>query len=526
MNRITSLLSDYARWVWSAIAIGGIVIAVLVWWVDLHANQQQRLTQLQTEAARSAIEVMSSTLNGNLMGSITLLGLIDMDIKQEAQTGLLSIDASIDGTLAAVGASFNAEGVFVVSSDGIVKTSWDRAGKPSTGLDVKFRPYYQMAMQGKTNVYAAVSMARGDRSLYFTAPVSAERAKSTSGVGAVVARTSLERVDKILQDRFDVALLLSPQGVVFAGNRAAWIGRLEGAATPDRLRAIRELRQFGPLFEKNDPEALPVAAREGVQDLEGTRYAVAVADVDWNDPSGLWKLVVMEDMAQSAPLETSATRAAGAAVVFWLLSWMVMHLFKGRHAQNLASEALQRLAQQQEAEIRFRTALGAALVRLQQCQSAAALGESFLRDAHTLFGALQGVVYVRDASDADRFSLQASFACNPAPPAQLRAGQGLLGQCALERSTRVLAADDGGLHTIGSGLGQSAPRTLVMAPVLHNGDALGLVEIALLSEPDTFARASFDEFVQLLGLNLQILVRAHEAMAQVPDQALAEESHE
>ena len=90
----------------------------------------------------------------------------------------------------------------------------------------------------------------------------------------------------------------------------------------------------------------------------------------------------------------------------------------------------------------------------------------------------------------------------------------------------MLAADESGLHTIGSGLGQSAPRTLVMAPVVHNGNVLGLVEVALLIEPASFARASFDEFVQLLGLNLQILVRTHEAMAQVPGQAVAEEGRE
>lgn len=508
MNRIATLLSDYARWVWTVFVVAGFAVAAAVWTTDSNFRQQQRLSLLQTEAMRSAIEVMSSTLNGNLMGSITLLGLIDMDIKQDAQNGLLSIDAAIDGTLAAVGASFDAEGVFVVASDGIVKTSWDRAGKPSTGLDVKFRPYYQMALQGKSNVYAAVSMARGDRALYFTAPVYPERARSTIGVGAVVARTTLDRVDKLLQNRFDVALLLSPQGVVFASNRPDWIGRLEGNATAQRLKAIRDLRQFGPLFDKNAPEHLPVAVHDGVQSIDGQRYAVASADVDWHDPSGQWTLVVMEDLGKTAPLGMSAVRALGSALALWLLSWMVMYLFKGRHAQNLASAQLQHLAAQQEKELQFRTRLGAAMVRLQQCETVPALGEAFLSDAHALFGALQGVVYARKDGDRSAFALQAAFACSSVPPQVIRTGHGLLGQCAVEQTPRVMEVDEAGFWTIRSGLGATAPSALVMAPVIRNGDVLGLVELAVLVPPREFDRDSFSEFIHLLGLNLQILMRA------------------
>ncbi|TXH87876.1 MAG: GAF domain-containing protein [Rhodoferax sp.] len=508
MNRLATLLSVHARWAWTVVFFAGLAVAVAVGMADADWRARQRLSLLQTEAMRSAIEVMSSTLNGNLMGSITLLGLIDNDIKQDAQNGLLSVDAAIDGTLGAVGAAFDAEGVFVVASDGIVKSSWDRAGKPSTGLDVKFRPYFQMALRGQSNVYAAVSMARGDRALYFTAPIYGERAKSTSGVGALVARTTLERVDKLLQNRFDTALLLSPQGVVFASNRAEWIGRLEGVATPQRLKSIRDLKQFGAMFEKTDPERLPVAARDGLQDMDGTRYAVATADVEWHDPSGQWKLVVLEDLSVSAPLDSSATRGGLAAVAFWLLGWMVMHLYKGRHAQLQASAQLQLLAGEQERLLKFRTQLGAAMVRLQQSPDIAGLCRTFLTDAHALFGALQGVVYTRAKEGSAGFVLQGSFACDGALPSSLQEGEGVLGQCAIERTTRVLDASGEHCWTIRSGLGSTQPAALVVAPVIRNEHVLGLVEIALLDAPSDFARDSFEELVQLLALNLQILLRA------------------
>ena len=520
MNRLASLLSVHARWAWIAITLVGLMVAALVWTADARLRAQQRLSILQYEAQRSASEVVATTLNGNLMGSVTLLGITDSDIKQDAQNGLLSVNSAIDSTLRAVGAAFDAEGVLVVAGDGMVKTAWDRVGKSSTGMDVKFRPYYQMAMQGKTNVYAAVSLARGERALYFAAPIYAERAKSNTGVGALVARTSLERVDKLLQGRFDVALLLSPQGVVFASSRADWIGLLEGVATPQRLKSVRDLKQFGALFDRADPERLPVAARDDLQKIEGARYAVATAEVDWRDPAGPWKLVVLEDLAKTVPMQGTALRTLGAVALFWLLAWMAMHLLKGHQAQILASEQLKGLAGYQERQLKFRTQLGGSMVRLQQSNSIAEMCSTFLTDAHMLFGALQGVVYVRANEDSAEFLLQASFASDGAVPTTLQEGEGLLGQCAIEREIRVMDAAGEGYWTIRSGLGSAKPGTLVMAPVIRNEHVLGLVEIALLDTPQAFPRDSFEELIHLLALNLQILLRADQTR-QLLEQAQA-----
>ena len=107
MNRLASLLSVHARWAWIAITLVGLLVAALVWTADARLRAQQRLSILQYEAKRSANEVVATTLNGNLMGSVTLLGIIDSDIKQDAQNGLLSVNAAIDTTLRAIGAAFD-----------------------------------------------------------------------------------------------------------------------------------------------------------------------------------------------------------------------------------------------------------------------------------------------------------------------------------------------------------------------------------------------------------------------------------
>ena len=507
--------------VWSILLCFSGGAAVLAGWAYLRWQQKQRLVMLQTEAERSSVEIRSSTLNSNLMGSITLLGLIDDDIKQDASNGLLSQDAHILGTLQTVGNAFDAEGVFVVGEDGIVKTSWDRANKPSTGLNVSFRPYYKMAIKGKSSIYAAVSMARGDRSLYFTVPVFSERAMASVGAGAVVARTNLARVDALLKDRFDVALLLSPQGVVFAGNQQRLIGMIDTAPDPQCLEAIRALKQFGAMFDKSTPEALPFDSRNGQTQWGLKQYAVASSPVNWNDPSGDWKLILMEDLDRSIPLESLLWKAAGAAFAALLLGLMVLGILRSHVRQLLASQQLQEFARVQEASALSKTRLAAATVRLQRAGDLPTLMKVFLDEAHSIFGALQGVVYLVDLGQSEVLRLAGSYACGEPPAQTLALGEGLLGQCAHERRLRIISTSPDGFAMIRSGLGETRPACVLLTPILLGEALLGVVEIAMLHTPSPTEQTALEELVGLLSMNIEIIHRSAPACSANPTESQA-----
>lgn len=264
MNRIASLSPVASNLVWTTLVVIGLAWTAWVWHWDSTGRADDRQSRLQVVAEKLAAEITATTLNGDLMGSLVLLGIMDHDIKQDVADGLLSIDAAIDATLGIVGGTFDARSVFVVSGDGIIKTSWVATGKSNSGTNVRFRPYVQMALEGKPSVYAAVSIANNERTLYYSAPVFAYASRTANGVGAVVAASRIDWLDQRLRSQTGGAALLSPQGVVFAASDPKWLGGLEGVATLDRLKAIRELKQFGKWFDSAEPKALPFRDRKSV----------------------------------------------------------------------------------------------------------------------------------------------------------------------------------------------------------------------------------------------------------------------
>jgi two-component system C4-dicarboxylate transport sensor histidine kinase DctB len=503
MNRLAAFVTAH-RLAATVAALAVILgIAAAIGWTVQQRQEREQLSLLQVEAARRGVEIMSQTLNGNVMGSMALFGLIDEDAKREARG-----DGGVNrGRLAAAfetaGRAFGADGVFLVDESGTVQTSWDSSGKSSTGTDVRFRPYYQIALKGRENVYAAVSIARGDRSLYFTAPVY-ESYGGSRAIGGIVARTSLEQVDALLHGKQDLALLLSPQGVVFAGNNNEWIGYLSGAPAPERIKAIRELKQFGNMFESREPRMLPFAIGGGISHFSGRRYAVAETPIRWNDPAGEWRLVLMQDLAHAAPLARSGRIALLAAAILSIMSYLVFKVLRKHQAQLTANERLEafRKAQQEAAERKSR--LAGASLRLHQTDDMVSLARAFLAATHDMFGVLQGTVYASAAADADVMRLLASYGCDGSEPKTLRAGEGLLGQCVVERQTRVMTQPGAGYWKIRSGLGSADPDTVLMLPVLLNQKAIGAVELALLHRPGEQDIEQLEELTALFAVNLEI----------------------
>lgn len=314
-------------------------------------------------------------------------------------------------------------------------------------------------------------------------------------IGGVVARGGLARLDHLLEGHHGIALLLSPQGVVFASNRQDWMSRLAGKPTPERLADIRSLKQFGTLFDGKDPEPLPLVIEPGLHDLEGRTHAVAARRIEWNDPSGPWTLVLAEDLSATLTPTQRLTISAVAGLLVLLALLLIRKTLISQYAERNSARQLEADAQAKTEAGRRKALLAQAALRFQQAEDAETLAEAFLAVAHDLHGALQGTVYLAEnvATTEPVLRLAANYATTEDVPTELAPGEGLLGQCLLERCRLLIPTPQDETWQIRSGLGSTSPGALLLAPVLLRERAMGTVELALLHVLEEAERARAEQ---------------------------------
>ena len=94
-------------------------------------------------------------------------------------------------------------------------------------------------------------------------------------------------------------------------------------------------------------------------------------------------------------------------------------------------------------------------------------------------------------------------------------GEGLLGQCAVEKRSQVIDTASAGFAAIRSGLGETVPAALLLAPIMLHDRFLGVVEVALLHKPDSAEQEQFEELTGLLAMNLEIIGRSAGTVEQL-----------
>ena len=387
----------------------------------------------------------------------------------------------------AIGQSYDANGAYIVNPDGIIKSSWDTVGVPLTGVDVKFRPYFQIAMQGKRNIYAAIGTTTGMRSLYFAAPLYGEVSASAPIIGAVVARLGLDRVDSVLRAWSGPALLLSPQKLVFASNREAWIDRLAGPSTPERLEAIKTLKQFGKVFDSGTPKTLPFDLASDIVSFEKHRYAIARTPVQWNDPNGPWTLVLLGDLDKLMPASRRTMIGVTSGVLMLALSTAFLiwrqRLQHANQERQRAEAELKEYACKLELDSSIKSYLAEVSADLQQAVSLDEFAHKFMLHITPGLDADYGAFYVFDEG-SQQLTLAGGYGALPHGLEKVPLGQGLVGQCAKDM-TPIVIADSTGIDVSQVwGEGSIAPKSTILAPVVRAGRLMGMVVLAALQDID------------------------------------------
>jgi HAMP domain-containing protein/signal transduction histidine kinase/DNA-binding response OmpR family regulator len=148
-----------------------------------------------------------------------------------------------------------------------------------------------------------------------------------------------------------------------------------------------------------------------------------------------------------------------------------------------------------------------------------------LSELTPLVGAQHGTFYVADAGEgSETLKLLAAYGANDRVPREFGLGQGLVGQCGLEKRRILITDVPSDYIKISSSLGEGTPLSIVVLPVLFEGEAKAVLELASFRHFTDVNLAFLDQLTQGIGIVLNTIaatMRTEQLLKQ--SQALAEQ---
>ncbi|HET6631678.1 MAG TPA: HAMP domain-containing protein [Rhodanobacteraceae bacterium] len=136
------------------------------------------------------------------------------------------------------------------------------------------------------------------------------------------------------------------------------------------------------------------------------------------------------------------------------------------------------------------------------------LGHMLLSELAPLVNAQQGLIYVVDNdTGAQRLRRLAGYADanHPAPDHEIGFGEGLIGQCAAQRQLILLKDVPTKAVQIRSGLVKARPRSVIVLPVLFEGEVKAVIELASLGDFTETHRAFLEQLTGSVGIVLNTI---------------------
>lgn len=173
-----------------------------------------------------------------------------------------------------------------------------------------------------------------------------------------------------------------------------------------------------------------------------------------------------------------------------------------------AVAVLQQGARELEVERWVKTHTAAISAELQSTRSFVELAQRFFALSAPLLNLGHGVLYIYEKNQR-RLRLLTGFAHRERKSLQqyIQLGQGLVGQCALERSPITLMEPPADYVRIGSALGDATPKCICVLPIQRGDELLAVLEIASLEALSPARREMLDALLPALAANLEILER-------------------
>jgi signal transduction histidine kinase/HAMP domain-containing protein/DNA-binding response OmpR family regulator len=136
------------------------------------------------------------------------------------------------------------------------------------------------------------------------------------------------------------------------------------------------------------------------------------------------------------------------------------------------------------------------------------VGRLILSELAPVVNAQQAMFYLLDtAQEEAQLVLLASYAYQPPRTmgTTIKLGEGLVGQCAIEREQILLTNVPSDYTHVGSGLGSATPRSIIVLPVLFEGQVKAVLELASFEQFSPAHQALLEQLTESIGIVLNTI---------------------
>jgi HAMP domain-containing protein/signal transduction histidine kinase/DNA-binding response OmpR family regulator len=131
------------------------------------------------------------------------------------------------------------------------------------------------------------------------------------------------------------------------------------------------------------------------------------------------------------------------------------------------------------------------------------VGRMLLSELAPLVNAQQGIIYRMSTDDQGKLSLLSAFANSEGGhPEEIRIGEGLVGQCAIEKKRMLLSELPSHTVPISSGLFETVPYHVIVLPVLFEGRVKAVMELATINSFTASHLALLEQLTSSIGIVL------------------------
>ncbi|WP_420265329.1 transporter substrate-binding domain-containing protein [Candidatus Magnetominusculus dajiuhuensis] len=173
--------------------------------------------------------------------------------------------------------------------------------------------------------------------------------------------------------------------------------------------------------------------------------------------------------------------------------------------RDAIQEEMRQYAKELESRAAIKSHISQISAVLQKAVTNEELASEFLSFAAPLLGAAYGVLYIFDKKEQVLRS-SGGYGCDM-KDRTFAIGQGLVGQCALQRVPITMKGQSGCGIVINWGIGKASPAMITLRPVIQNTKLVGVIELAGMAAMSKDALALLEELTPIIAVNIEILNR-------------------